>query len=108
MTVSLPSMSASVTMPVTFEAAENAIRVQTDVANKLLTSSSKELFDQHYETLALTMADLERSEIVGRARHAIHQLLPSGGVTEEKIGELCCLASGEPCCDDGVCPIEAA
>ena len=75
-------------VPVTFEAAENAIRVQTDVANKLLTSSSKELFYQHYETLALTMADLERSEIVGRARHAIHQLLPSGGVTEEKIAAL--------------------
>jgi AraC-like DNA-binding protein len=75
-------------VPVTFGATENAIRVDTSVANKLLTSSSKELFDQHYETLALTMADLDRPEIVGRARQAIQQLLPSGGVTEAKVAGL--------------------
>ena len=75
-------------VPVTFAAAENTVRVDNEVANKPLTSSSKELFDQHYETLALTMADLDRSEIVGRARQAIQQLLPSGGVTEAKVAAL--------------------
>jgi AraC-like DNA-binding protein len=75
-------------VPVRFSAPENTIRVATSVANKILTSSNKELFDQHYETLALTVADLDRSEIVGRVRQAIQQLLPSGGVTEEKTAAL--------------------
>lgn len=75
-------------VPVEFSAAENTIRVETSVARKILTSSNRELFDQHHETLALTLADLERSEIVGRVRQAIRQLLPSGGVTEERIATL--------------------
>ena len=59
--------------------------VSTGVANELLTSSHAGLFEDHHDRLAESYADLQQSDIVGRVRVAIQQLLPTAEVTEENV-----------------------
>ena len=70
---------------VQFGANENCAVVSTGVANELLTSSHAGLFEDHHDRLAESYADLQQSDIVGRVRVAIQQLLPTAEVTEENV-----------------------
>jgi AraC-like DNA-binding protein len=68
-------------VPVTFDAAENVVRIDPKVAGETLTTAHAALWERHESKLA----ELDEPDLVTHVRLAIQQLLPSGAVAEEKV-----------------------
>ena len=75
-------------VPVEFGADLNCVTVDSGVAGELLTTAHTALFEQHQDTLAQSIVELEQADIVGRVRYAIRQLLTSASVSDEKVASV--------------------
>jgi AraC-like DNA-binding protein len=73
---------------VVFGARENSFSVDGPSARRNLPTANSGLFDFHQEALEQTIVELDDSDVVGRVRQAIQQLLPSAGVTEERVASV--------------------
>ena len=75
-------------VPVQFNAEENLVRVDSKLANEILTTAHTALFEQHKQKLAESSIELDESDLVTRVRLAIQQLLPSGAAPEERVASI--------------------
>lgn len=74
---------------VSFGELSNTIAFSASDADRKLTSSNRELVGFHEDLIQRHLAHMDRKNIKSRVRLAILEELPSGGVTEERMAEIC-------------------
>lgn len=75
--------------PVTFSAERNALALSAADADRPLPSANRVLAQMNERVVIQRLAQLDRDDIPNRARAAIMEQLPSGGVSDESVaGEL--------------------